>query len=61
MVCNVCGKRLKFYETMAISVDQPIQYGSVHDMGWLHLEMCAKCMDKLIEKCKINPVKGGCD
>ena len=56
MVCNVCGRRLRWYEDPAISVDQPIQYGSVHDMGRLRLEMCAKCMDKLIEKCKINPV-----
>ena len=54
--CNMCGNEIRD-EPIALLVDKMIGYGSKYDLEWLHMRMCADCMDKMIDSCKINPVE----
>ena len=56
--CNKCGRELDVWdlqEDFTISIPE-IGYGSLHDGCSLELRLCCRCMDKLIDKCKISPV-----
>lgn len=55
--CNICGKEFDEYDVQEdYSIEKKIGYGSKHDGETLSLHICVDCMDKLIDKCKIDPV-----
>lgn len=56
--CNICGKKLDFFDTQEdFTHTGTIQYGSKHDGEQINLHICCSCMDKIIESCKITPIK----
>lgn len=55
--CNICGNRFDQYDNNAnYSIHKLIGYGSKYDGCFMHMNICIKCMDKIIEDCKIKPV-----
>lgn len=55
--CNMCGKQFDLFdEQEEFSITRTIGYGSRYDMCSLRLDLCCKCMDKLIGQCVISPV-----
>lgn len=56
--CNLCGQDLDFWDKqLNFSVDRSIGYGSKHDGDRIHIKLCCQCLDKVIDKCKITPLK----
>ena len=55
--CNICGKEIPDIERDHFSIKGRIGYGSKHDGDELELDICNDCLDKLIEKCKLWPIK----
>lgn len=56
--CNICGKRMDDFDiqenfTIKKSI---IGYGSSHDGDGLNLHICCDCIDKIIDKCMIDPI-----
>lgn len=39
-----------------ISVNKRLGYGSRYDGDFLELDLCAQCLDELIDSCVIKPV-----
>lgn len=56
--CNMCGKEFDMWDEQEdFSIYREIGYGSKYDMESLELDLCCECMDKIIDSCKISPVK----
>ena len=56
--CNLCGYVFDRFDThQNATIHKLIGYGSKYDGQNLDLNLCCKCLDILIEKCKINPLK----
>lgn len=61
ILCNVCGEdpRLKKVH-IEIDIHQPIGYGSRYDGDKIDLDVCANCVDTVLEAisnvCKIPPI-----
>lgn len=57
VICNCCGKEIG---SAAFHMDEIMPYGSEHDGDLFTLDLCANCMDKLVETvrplCKIDPL-----
>lgn len=57
VICNCCGKEIS---SVAFHMDEIMPYGSEHDGDLFTLDLCANCMDKLVETirplCKIDPL-----
>lgn len=57
VICNCCGKEIS---SAAFHMDEIMPYGSEHDGDLFTLDLCADCMDKLVEAirplCKIDPL-----
>lgn len=55
--CNCCGKE---FGTFDYFVAQPISftagYGSKYDGEGIKIDICADCLDKLIDSCEISPI-----
>lgn len=59
-VCNVCGKVLtRCEEKNHVKINQVIGYGSQFDGDRVDMDICNECFDKLIERCKIDPIQEG--
>lgn len=59
LICNMCGKELDLWdeqENFSV-VNYNIGFGSKYDGCELRLDLCCDCMDKIIDQCKISPVK----
>jgi len=57
LICNKCGKKFDIYdEQEQFSINRWLGYGTKYDGGHLELDLCCKCMEELIESCKVNPV-----
>ena len=57
IVCNICGNKFDFFDKQeAFRIYRELGYGTIYDGGTLELDICCKCMEKIIEKCKIHPV-----
>jgi len=53
----LCGKSLDFWdENEDFSWVKHLGYGTKYDGGTLDLHLCCECVEKLIEKCAVNPV-----
>lgn len=56
--CNKCGKKLDMWDIQEdFSMQRRLGYGSKYDGDDLDIDLCCDCMDELIEKCVIPPVK----
>ena len=56
-VCNVCGNEFNMYDDIdGYSIHKKVGYGSKYDGKFMHMNICIKCMDKLIDSCRIKPV-----
>ncbi len=56
--CNLCGKDFDDadkYQSFGIS--RKIGYGSKYDGYGLTMDICCKCMDTIIEQCKLPPLE----
>lgn len=57
-ICNICGKVLtKCEEKNHVKINQVMGYGSQFDGDRVDMDICNKCFDKLIERCKIDPIQ----
>lgn len=57
-VCNICGEPLDNFDFMQrFKIHTDIGYGSKFDGETLHINICCKCMDNLIEGCKVSPIE----
>lgn len=60
--CNLCGADFSPEdEELDFGLDMILPYGSVHDMAHLRLDLCCRCLDRLMDEyivpnCKINPL-----
>lgn len=66
--CNMCGKDFDLFDMQEhFSINRILGFGTKHDGCKLEMDICCECMDKLIESCKISPVreipyrKAGCE
>ena len=57
--CNKCGKEFDKTDMTGgiMSFRHYIGYGSVHDGSCIVLDLCADCLDNLIDSCKISPLE----
>lgn len=61
-VCNLCGAKLDFWDRQGdYSLDKNVGYGSTHDGEHIHLHLCCKCFDYIVDSCKVSPKTGGGD
>lgn len=57
-ICNMCGKPLDIFdETEGISICKHLGYGTAFDGDDLDFHACCACMDKIINMCKVSPIK----
>lgn len=59
--CNVCGRDTRNTEVhIEIQIHQLIGYGSRYDGEKIDFDVCAKCVDTILEAiskvCKISPI-----
>lgn len=55
--CNKCGKPFDMWdEVSGFEAESVLGFGSKYDGLRLELDLCCKCMDTLIEECKISPL-----
>lgn len=55
--CNRCGKTLDLWDVQEdFRIRRHLGYGTKYDGDILDLQICCKCMDKMIEECAITPV-----
>lgn len=60
--CNVCGKKIPEVEMDHFSLVGRVGYGSrLYDGDYLELDICNDCLDNLINRCKIHPIKNDDD
>ncbi len=58
MTCNICGKEFDQFDDMQhLAIYAHLGYGSKYDGEDLAMNICQECMDKLIEQCKISPLR----
>ena len=61
-VCNKCGKQFDMWdEQEGYAIYTRLGYGSKYDGDHLELDLCCKCMDELIDSCKVGPISEGSD
>ena len=57
-VCNICGKPLDIFdETEGLAICKHLGYGTAYDGNDLEFRTCCACMDKIINSCKVSPIK----
>ncbi len=58
MLCNKCGRTIDnegIY--FGASGDLRLGYGSKYDGEIARFDLCADCLDRLIDTCKISPIE----
>lgn len=57
VICNKCGKTLNDLDMQEnFSIHSQLGYGIKYDGCKLELDLCCKCMEQIIEDCKISPI-----
>jgi hypothetical protein len=57
-VCNICGQVIDHTNQFeGFRLNSKVGYGSVYDGEILELHVCSDCMDRLIDTCKVHPIK----
>ena len=55
--CNVCGKEFDTWdESENFVVHSRLGYGTKFDGDELNLHICCKCMESIIDSCKVSPI-----
>lgn len=49
--CSKCGAEFDDYEG-GVTIRERLGYGSKFDGAFVHIRLCCKCTDKLIDSCK---------
>ena len=53
----MCGREFDFLdEQESFHFYSRLGYGSRYDNHTLRLDLCCKCMDQIIDSCKLSPV-----
>lgn len=56
--CNMCGKTMDTYDrNLDMSFGRSIGYGSKYDGEIFDIDLCCDCFDKLVDFCKIPPLR----
>ncbi len=56
--CSKCGKFLDLWDFQEdFSLSRFLGYGTKYDGERLEIKLCCECMEKLIDECKISPIK----
>lgn len=56
-ICNKCGNPFDMWDKQeAFHIYRQLGYGTKYDGSELELDLCCKCLEKLVEECKISPV-----
>lgn len=56
-VCNKCGKILDTWDIQEdFTLERALGFGTKHDGETLKLRLCCKCIEDLINGCKVNPL-----
>jgi hypothetical protein len=56
--CNYCGITLDEFDLQGdYSLHSAAGYGSAHDGNEVHLQLCSKCFDEIVNRCAVSPVK----
>lgn len=56
-VCSLCGKTLDIFDRESgMKASGRLGYGSIHDGSDFAVTLCCGCTDKLIGRCKVNPI-----
>ena len=56
-VCSMCGKALDIFDRESgLIASGRLGYGSIHDGSYFTVVLCCGCTDKLIGRCKVNPL-----
>lgn len=56
--CNMCGREMDWADDSAeFNIHTYLGYGTRYDGGYLRLDLCCNCMERLIEECELNPVE----
>ena len=57
IICNRCGKELDIWDKQEeFRLYRNLGYGTVYDGMRLELDLCCKCMEKLIKDCNETPL-----
>jgi len=55
--CSLCGKTLDIFDREnGLKASGMLGYGSIHDGSYFTVVLCCGCTDKLIGRCKVNPL-----
>lgn len=56
--CNLCGQDLDFWDLQEefIIHKETLGYGTAHDGDAMSLQLCCKCMDRIINACLLSPI-----
>ena len=55
--CNGCGGSLDEWDLQGnFMIHTTVGYGSKFDLSKVHLRLCCKCFDGLINQCVISPI-----
>lgn len=55
--CNICGNKMDFWDIQEdFTIHTTVGYGSKHDGETIELHICCNCMDRIIDKCSIDPI-----
>ena len=54
----MCGKLMDYWDNQeGFSIYKHLGYGTSHDGEVLELDLCCDCMDEIIDRCQISPVR----
>lgn len=56
--CNVCGRPFGLVDKYGgLFIDEVLGYGTKHDGERLCMNICCRCLESMIERCAILPLK----
>ena len=56
--CNLCGNVIDpMTGRGGIHISEELGYGSKYDMDLLDMEICYECLDRIVDACRISPVR----
>ncbi len=58
ITCNMCGRKFDIWDEQEnFSIHTRLGYGTKYDGDCLEFDICCDCMETLIDKCAISPIK----
>lgn len=57
-ICNKCGRELDMWDRQEdFTIKKHLGYGTIYDGDRLELKLCCKCLEELVEECKVSPIE----